>query len=161
MKIDVGHHRLGPLSDGNRTQLSACWQDRCGGCYSPLLRGMLRGMSEVGGSGDRAQELKAQVARRAREVRAQAIARAPQVTGAAAQQAQRVVQDRPGAAVGAALAVLGLLIVGRRQRRRKKAKKAQQVRGRSRARRAQRWTRALAVLALLMRRRRRRQEEDS
>lgn len=86
--------------------------------------------------------------------------RPPQLRGAAAQSAQRVVQDRPGAAVGAALAVLGLLIVSRRQRRREKAKKAQRVRGRSRVSRAQWWTRGLAVLGLLMRRRRRR-EEDS
>jgi hypothetical protein len=34
-------------------------------------------------------------------VRAQAIARAPQLTAAVAQKAQRVVQDKPGAAVGA------------------------------------------------------------
>jgi MYXO-CTERM domain-containing protein len=75
--------------------------------------------------------------------------------------AQRVVQDKPGAAVGAALAVLGLLIVRRRQRRREKAKKAQQVRGHSRTSRARRWTRALALLGLLMRLRRRKREEDS
>ncbi len=86
-------------------------------------------MSEAGGPGDRAQELKAQVAQKAREVRTQAIARAPQLTGAAAQKAQRVVQDKPGAAGGAALAVLGLLIVRRRQRRREMAKKAQQSAG--------------------------------
>jgi hypothetical protein len=94
-------------------------------------------------------------------VRAQAIAKAPQLTAAAAQKAQRVVQDTPRAAVGAALAVLGLLIVRRRQRRREKAKKAQQVRGRSRASRTWRWTQALAVLGLLIRRRRRNREENS
>jgi hypothetical protein len=39
------------------------------------------------------------------------IARAPQLMGAVVQQVQRVVQDKPGAAVGAVLAVLGLLVV--------------------------------------------------
>jgi hypothetical protein len=117
-------------------------------------------MSEAGGPGDRAQELTAQVAQKAREVGAQAIARAPQLMGAAVRQARRVVQDKPGAAVGAVLAVWGLLIVSRRRRWREMAKKAQQVRGWSRASRARRWTRALAVLALLMRLRRRKREEE-
>jgi ElaB/YqjD/DUF883 family membrane-anchored ribosome-binding protein len=119
---------------------------------------MLRGMSEAGGPGDKAQELKAQVTQKARDVCAQAIASAPQLTGAAAQKAQRVVQDRPGAAVGAALTVLGLLILRRRGRRREKA---QRVRGRSRTGRARRWARVLAVLGLLIRRRRRKREEGS
>jgi ElaB/YqjD/DUF883 family membrane-anchored ribosome-binding protein len=125
--------------------------------------GMLRGMSEAGGPGDKAQELKAQVTQKVREVRAQAIARVPQLTGAAAQKTQRVVRDKPGAAVGAALAVLGWLILRRRQRRREKAKRAQQVRGRSRTSRARRWARVLAVLGFVIRRRRRRRgrEEDS
>ena len=125
---------------------------------------MLRGMSEAGGPGDKAQELKAQITQKARDVSAQAIARAPQLTGAAAQKAQRVVQDKPGAAVGAALAVLGLLILGRRrgkrQRRREKGK-TQQVRGRSRTSRLRRWARALAVLGLLIRLRRRKRQEDA
>ena len=98
-----------------------------------------------------------QVAQRAQAARAQVIAKAPQLTGAVAQKAQGVMQDRPGAAVGAGLAVLGLLITRRRRRRREKAK---QVRGRSRASRARRWVRALAVLGLLMRRRQRRQREE-
>ncbi len=153
--IDRGPHRT-----ATQRSVSAAGQVRCGGVIAHLFW-VSRGMSEAGGPGDRAQELKAQVAQRAREVRAQAIAKAPQLTGAAAQKAQRVVQDKPGAAVGAALAVLGLLIVRRRQRRREKAKKAQQVRDRSRASRTWRWTRVLAVLGLLMRRRRRRREEDS
>ena len=123
--------------------------------------GMLRGMSEASGSGDRAQELKARVAQKAQEVRAQAMVKAPQLAGAATQQAQRLVQDKPGAAVGGALTVLGLLILRRRGRRREKAKKVQQVRGRSRTSRARRWARALAVLGLLIRLRRRRQKEDS
>jgi hypothetical protein len=46
-------------------------------------------MSEVGGPGDRAQELTAQVAQKAPEVGAQAIARAPQLMGAAVQQVRR------------------------------------------------------------------------
>lgn len=124
------------------------------------VAGMLRGMSEVGGSGGKAQELKAQVTRKVREVRAQAIARAPQLTGVAAQRTQRVVQDKPGAAVGAALAVLGLLILRRRPRRREKGKKAQQVRGRSRTSRVVRWARVLAVLGFVVRRRRRRGREE-
>jgi ElaB/YqjD/DUF883 family membrane-anchored ribosome-binding protein len=123
--------------------------------------GMLRGMSEAGGPGDKVQELKAQVTQKARDVCAQASARAPQLTGAAAQKAQRVVQDRPGAAVGAALTVLGLLILRRRGRRREKVHKARRVRGRSRIGRARRWARVLAVLGLLIRRRRRKREEDS
>jgi ElaB/YqjD/DUF883 family membrane-anchored ribosome-binding protein len=122
---------------------------------------MLRGMSEAGGSGDKVQELKAQVTQQARDVRAQVIARAPQLTGAAAQKAQRVVQDRPGAAAGAALTVLGLLILRRRGCRRENAKKARRVRERSRTGRARRWARVLAVLGLLIRRRRRKREEDS
>jgi MYXO-CTERM domain-containing protein len=120
---------------------------------------MLRGMSEVGGLGDKAQELKAQVAQRAREVRAQAVARAPQLRGVVVQNVQRVVQDKPGAAMGAVLAVLGLLLVRRRQRRRR-AKKIRQSRGRFRASRIQWWMRGLAVLGLLMRRRRRRKEDS-
>lgn len=71
---------------------------------------------------NKAQEIKTQAANKAREVRTQAMAKAPQLTGLAqhkAQQAQQVVQDKPGAAVGAALAVLGMLILRRRWRRRK------------------------------------------
>jgi hypothetical protein len=119
------------------------------------VAGISRGMSETDGPGDKAQELKAQVTQKVREVRAQVIAKAPQLTGAVAQQAQRVVQDKPGAAVGAALAVLGWLILRRRQRRREE-KKAQQVRGRSRTSRARRWARVLTVLGFVIRRRRRR-----
>jgi uncharacterized protein (TIGR03382 family) len=68
---------------------------------------------------DKVQELKARSTHKARDVRAQAMAKAPQLTKTAqqkVQQAQRVVQGKPGAAVGAALAVLALLI---RRRRRK------------------------------------------
>ncbi|HKS51861.1 MAG TPA: hypothetical protein VJS67_08320 [Pseudonocardiaceae bacterium] len=119
-------------------------------------------MSEAGEPGDKAQELKAQITQKVRDVGAQAIARAPQLTGAATQQAQRVVQDKLGAAVGAALAVLGLLIFGRRRQRRRKKDKTQQVGGRSRTSRLRRWARALAVLGLLIRlRRRKRGEEDA
>jgi MYXO-CTERM domain-containing protein len=121
---------------------------------------MLRGMSEAGGPGDKAQELKARVTQKIRDVGAQAIARAPQLTGAAAQQAQRVVQDKPGAAVGAALAVLGLLIFGRLRQRRRKKDKTQQVGGRSRTSRRRWWARALAVLGLLIGLRRRKRQED-
>jgi MYXO-CTERM domain-containing protein len=123
--------------------------------------GMLRGMSEASGPGNKAQQLKAQATQKAREVRVQALAKAPQLTGAVAQQAQRVVQDKPGVAAGAALAVLGLLVLRRRPRRRVTVKKAQRVRGHSRMRRVRRWTQALAVLGLLIRRRRRRRGEDS
>jgi MYXO-CTERM domain-containing protein len=118
-------------------------------------------MSEKGGLGGKAQELTAQVTQKVREVRAQAIAKGPQLTGAAAQKTQRVVQDKPGAAVGAALTVLGLLTLRRRQRRREKDKKAQQVRGRSRTSRARRWAQLLAVLGFVIRRRRRGRDEGS
>jgi hypothetical protein len=71
---------------------------------------MLSGMSEAGGPGDKAQEIKAQVAQKARHVRAQAIVKAPQLAGAAAQRAQRVVQDKPpGAAVGAGASRTGIV----------------------------------------------------
>jgi ABC-type Fe3+ transport system permease subunit len=94
--------------------------------------------------GDKVQQLKAQLA------------------GAAAQKAQRVVQDKPGAAVGAALTVVGLLILRWRQRRRYRDKKAQQIRGRSRTSRARRWARVLAALGFVIRRRRRHgRKEDS
>lgn len=76
---------------------------------------------------DKAQELKAQALEKAREVRAQAMTKAPQLTEVAqqkGQQAQQVMQDNPGAAVGAALAVLGVLFL-RRRRRRRRRKKAQ------------------------------------
>jgi ElaB/YqjD/DUF883 family membrane-anchored ribosome-binding protein len=141
-----------------------------GGVLWLTVAGMLRGMSEADGPGNRAQELKAQVTQKARDVGAQAITRAPQLTGAAAQQAQRVVRDKPGAAVGAALAVLGLLIFGRRRRQRRRRRrrrrrrekdKTQQVRGRSRTSRLRRWARALAVLGLLIGLRRRKRQEDA
>lgn len=55
---------------------------------------------------------------KAPEVRAQATVKAQQLTGAAQQKAQ----EKPGAAVGVVLAVLGLLILrGRRRRRRMSA----------------------------------------
>ncbi|MDQ4031154.1 MAG: hypothetical protein M3332_02340 [Actinomycetota bacterium] len=120
-------------------------------------------MSEAGGPGDnKAQELKAQVTQKALEVRAQVMARIPQK----AQQAQRVVQDKPGAAMGTALAVLALLNLGRRrrrqrQRRREKDRNVQQVRGRSRTSRVRRWARVLAVLGLLIRLRQRKRQEDA
>jgi ElaB/YqjD/DUF883 family membrane-anchored ribosome-binding protein len=71
------------------------------------------------------QELKGRATHKAQEVRAQAMAKVPQLTTTAqqkAQQVQRVVERKPGAAVGAVLAVLGLLVLGcrRRQRRREK-----------------------------------------
>ena len=71
------------------------------------------------------QELKIQVTHKAQAMRAQAMAKAPQLTKTVqqkAQQAQRVVQGKPGTAVGAALAVLGLLILGRRRRQRRREK---------------------------------------
>jgi hypothetical protein len=122
-------------------------------------------MSEAGGPGDnKAQELKAQVTQKALEVRAQVMARIPQK----AQQAQRVVQDKPGAAMGTALAVLALLNLGRRRRRqrqrrrrREKDRNVQQVRGRSRTSRVRRWARVLAVLGLLIRLRQRKRQEDA
>jgi len=69
---------------------------------------------------DKAQELKTQATKKAQELKAQAMEKAPEVRAQAtakAQQAQQVVQVKPGAAVGAALAVLGMLILGRRRRR--------------------------------------------
>jgi MYXO-CTERM domain-containing protein len=117
-------------------------------------------MNEAGGLGDTAQELTARVAQKIRDMRARAIAKVPQLTGAAAQNTQRVVQDKPGAAVGAVLAVVGLLTLRRRQRGRAHDKKAQQPRRRgSRTSRARRWAKVLAVLGFVIRRRRRRRAE--
>ena len=118
--------------------------------------GMLRGMSEVGGPGDRAQELKAQVTQRPGRCVPRR-SRGPLADRCGGAKGPAVVQDKPGAAVGTALAVLGLLILRRRQRRREKA---QQVRGRlgqvgfSGGRGASR-------VGSLIRRRRRWREEDS
>jgi hypothetical protein len=106
-------------------------------------------MSEVGGPGGKAQEFTAQVRQKVQKISTQAMAKAPELTGPVAQKAQRVVQEKPGAAVGTALAVLGLLVLRRRPRRRV------QRRRRSRVNRLWRWARALAVLGVLLRRRRR------
>lgn len=76
---------------------------------------------------DKAQEFKAQAIQTTHQVRAQAPETAQQLVGTARQKAQQVVQEKPGAAVGAALAVLGWLILRRRWRRRKYG-----VRGKSR-----------------------------
>jgi MYXO-CTERM domain-containing protein len=108
------------------------------------------------------QEFKVQATDKAQAMRAQAMAKAPQLTKTAqqkAQQAQLVIQDKSGAAAGAALAALVLLALRRRRRRRDKDQKAQQARGRSRTIRARRGTRVLAVLGSLHRCRRR--EENS
>ncbi len=69
---------------------------------------------------DKAREFKAQAIEKAPQARAQATAKIRQLTGVARQttgQAQRVVQDKPGVVAGAALAVLGLLVVRRGRRR--------------------------------------------
>ena len=74
---------------------------------------------------DKAQELKARTTHKAREMRAQAMAKAPQLTKTVqqkVQQAKRGVLGKPGAAVGAALAVLWLLVLGRRRRQRQREK---------------------------------------
>jgi ElaB/YqjD/DUF883 family membrane-anchored ribosome-binding protein len=68
---------------------------------------------------ERAQELKTQAIQKTQQVRAQAPEVAQQLAGAAQQKARQVVQEKPGTAVGAVLAVLGLLILRRRWRRRK------------------------------------------
>ncbi len=79
---------------------------------------------------DRAQELKAQATEKAQELKTQAItttqqarAQAPeiaqQLAGVAQQKARQVIQEKPRQTVGAALGVLGLLILRRRRRRRK------------------------------------------
>jgi hypothetical protein len=123
--------------------------------------GRVRGMSEVGGPGDKAWEFTAQVRQKARDIGTRALAKAPQSTGPVAQQAQRVVQEKPGAAaVGAALAVLGSLVLRRRPRRRVKEQRFRQARECSRVSRVWRWARALAVLGVLLRRRRQRQEDS-
>src|SRR2546421_1400459 len=90
---------------------------------------MLRGMSEASGPGNKAQQLKAQATQKAREVRVQALAKAPQLTGAVAQQAQRVVQDKPGVAAGAAPAGVGVVGFRRRPRPRGGGKKGPPGRG--------------------------------
>lgn len=77
-------------------------------------------------------------------MRTQVMAEAPQLTETAQQNAQRVVQGKSGAAVGAALVALMLLAL--RRRRRDKNKKVPQARGRSRTSRGRRGTRVLAVL---------------
>lgn len=74
---------------------------------------------------DKKQELKARAIEKARQVRAQAAAKGPQLTELAqqkVQQAQRVVKAKPGAAVGGALAVLGLLILRSRRHRRRRGR---------------------------------------
>jgi hypothetical protein len=113
----------------------------------------VRGMSEVGGPGGKAQEFTAQVRQKVQKISTQAMAKAPELTGPVVQKAQRVVQEKPGAAAaGTALAVLGLLVLRRRPRRRVQARR------RSRINRLWRWVRALAVLGVLLRRRRRGKE---
>lgn len=69
---------------------------------------------------DKAQELKTQAVQTTQQVRAQAPEIAQQLAGTAQQKARQMVQEKPGPTVGAALAVLGLLILRRRRRRRRK-----------------------------------------
>jgi ElaB/YqjD/DUF883 family membrane-anchored ribosome-binding protein len=74
---------------------------------------------------DTVQQLKAQVSQKAGDVRDQALAKAPQLAGAVqqrAERAQRVVQDQTGVAVGAALAVFGLLVLRGRHRRKTRSR---------------------------------------
>ncbi|MDQ3988248.1 MAG: DUF3618 domain-containing protein [Actinomycetota bacterium] len=71
---------------------------------------------------DKAQEFKTQAIQTTHQVRAQAPETAQQLAGAAQQKARQMIQDKPGPTVGAALAVLGLLILRRRRRRRRKAR---------------------------------------
>ncbi|HEU0086782.1 MAG TPA: DUF3618 domain-containing protein [Pseudonocardiaceae bacterium] len=68
---------------------------------------------------DKAQELKTQAIQTTQQVRAQASEVAQHLAGAAQQKAHQVIQEKPAAAAGAVLAVLGLLILRRRWRRRK------------------------------------------
>lgn len=113
---------------------------------------------------DTVHELNAQATHTAQAMRAQAMVKVPQLTETAqqrAQQAQRVVQDKSGAAVGAVLAALVLLTLRRRSRRRQNDQKAQPARGRSRTSRSRRGMRVLAVLGSLARRHRRVREENS
>jgi hypothetical protein len=84
------------------------------------------------------------------------IAKSPQLTGVA----QQVIRERPGATVGATLALLGgVSILRRRRRRHKKQRKAQQTHRRSGRSRARRWGPVLTALGFLFRRRRRRRKE--
>ena len=66
---------------------------------------------------DKAQELKTQAIQKTQQARAQAPEVAQQLAGVAQQKARQVVQEKPGAAVGAVLGVLGLLILRRRRRK--------------------------------------------
>lgn len=70
---------------------------------------------------ERAQELKTQAIKKTQQARAQAPETAQQLAGVAQQKAQQMVQEKPGATVGAVLAVLALLVLRRRRRRRRKA----------------------------------------
>ncbi|HEX2262463.1 MAG TPA: DUF3618 domain-containing protein [Pseudonocardiaceae bacterium] len=111
----------------------------------------------------RVQELKAKATHKAQEMRAQALAKSPQLTETAqhkARQAQRMVQEKSGAAAGAVLAA-ALVLLTLRRRNRRRENEVQPVRGRARASRARRGTRVLAVLGSLVRRHRRVREENS
>ena len=90
------------------------------------------------------------------------IVKAPQLTGMG-QQTQQLMRNKPGATVGAALALLGVSVLRRRRRhkRHKKDYKAQQTRRRARRSRTRRWAPVLTALGFLFRRRRRRRKEDS
>jgi MYXO-CTERM domain-containing protein len=79
------------------------------------------------------------------------IVKGSQVTGVA----QQVMRNKPGATVGAMLAVLGVLVLRRGRRRRKKD---QQKRRRSRKGPARRWAPVLTALGFVLRRRRRRRD---
>ena len=81
------------------------------------------------------------------------IVNASQVTGVA----QQVMQNKPGATVGATLAVLGVLALRRGQRRRTKDQQHRQRSSRSRARR---WALVLTALGVVLRRRRQRRRES-
>lgn len=81
------------------------------------------------------------------------IVNASQMTGVA----QQVMRNKPGATVGATLAVLGVLALRRGRRRRTKDQQHRQRSSRSRARR---WAPVLTALGFVLRRRRQRRRES-
>jgi hypothetical protein len=102
---------------------------------------------------DTTRQPAAQIINTTRRIGSQLRGNAPQLA-TTAQQAQRVIQDYPGAAV-TMLAGLGIGMLRRRSRhRRKKARQTQRGHRGPRTHRARRWARALAVVGWLIRRRR-------